>query len=84
MAMVAIQPNISVSKLKKIKTKFLCYWLPKLHKKPYKAKFIANYSSCTTTELSKLLTSCLTAVKNMLLSTVKRYMRDPVKLILVY
>ena len=26
--------------------------------------FIANSSSCTTTELSKLLTSCLTAVKN--------------------
>ena len=40
------------------------YWLPKLHKKPYKARFIANYSSCTTTELSKLLTSCLTTIKN--------------------
>ena len=37
-------------------------WLPKLHKKPYNARFIANSSSCTTTELSKLLTSCLTAV----------------------
>ena len=34
------------------------------HKRPYKARFIANSSSCTTTELSKLLTSCLTAVKN--------------------
>ena len=30
----------------------------------YKARFIANSSSCTTTELSKLLTPCLTAVKN--------------------
>ena len=30
----------------------------------YKARFIANSSSCTTTELSKLLTSCLTAVKS--------------------
>ena len=39
------------------------YWLPKLHKKPYKAGFVANSSSCTTTGLSKLLTSCLTAVK---------------------
>ena len=39
------------------------YWLPKLHKRPYKACFIANSSSCTTTVLSKLLTSCLTAVK---------------------
>ena len=39
------------------------YWLLKLHKRPYKARFIRNSSSCTTTELSKLLTSCLTAVK---------------------
>ena len=38
------------------------YWLPKLHKKPYKARFIAYSSSCMT-KLSKLLTSCLTAVK---------------------
>ena len=29
------------------------YWLPKLHKRPYKARFIANSSSCTTTELIK-------------------------------
>ena len=33
-------------------------------KKTYKARFIANSSSCTTTELSKLLTSCLTTIKN--------------------
>ena len=39
------------------------YWLPKLHKRPYKARFIANSSSCTTTVLSKLIPSCLTAVK---------------------
>ena len=43
------------------------YWLPKLHKRPYKSCFIANSSSCTTTELSKLLTYCLTAVKNHLI-----------------
>ena len=29
------------------------YWLPKLHKQPYKSRFIANSSLCTTTELSK-------------------------------
>ena len=32
--------------------------------KTYKVRFIANSSSCTTTELSKLLTSCLTSIKN--------------------
>ena len=41
----------------------MLYWLPKLHKKPYKARFIANSSSCMTAEHSKLLTLCLTAVK---------------------
>ena len=49
--------------LEKTKTNFLRYILPKLHKRPYRARFIANSSSCTTTILSKLLTSCLTAVK---------------------
>ena len=45
------------------------YWLPKLHKRPYKARFIANSSSCTTTEHSKSLSSCPSAIK----SHVKRY-----------
>ena len=30
---------------------------------PYKSRFIGNSSSCTTTELSILLTSCLTVIK---------------------
>ena len=40
------------------------YWLPILHKRPYKLRFIVNSSSCTTTELSIRLTSCLTAINN--------------------
>ena len=40
------------------------YWLPKLHKWPYKSRFIASSSACTATELSILFTSCLTAIKN--------------------
>ena len=43
------------------------YWLPKLHKRPYKARFIANSSSCTSTSLSKVLISFLTAIKNHLI-----------------
>ena len=42
------------------------YWLPKLYKRPYKSHFIANSSSCTTTELFILLTSYLSAIKTML------------------
>ena len=38
-------------------------------KKSYKTRFIANSSSCSTTELSKLLTSCLTAIKSHIQST---------------
>ena len=63
MGLVVIQPYISVSKLKKIRTKLLCCTGYLNSIKPYKVRFIANSCSCMTTELSKLLTSCLTAVK---------------------
>ena len=60
MGMLSYSPHILVSKLKKTKAKFLrCTG----YLNPYIARFIANSSSCTTTELSKLLTSCLIAVK---------------------
>ena len=39
-------------------------WIPKLHQKPYKARFIAGSSSCTTTRLSKLITECLKLVRS--------------------
>ena len=39
------------------------YWIPKLHKTPYKARFIAGSRSCTTTRLSKLITECLKLVR---------------------
>ena len=42
------------------------YWLPKLHKRPYKSRFITKSSSCTTHELSILLTSCILRLKTML------------------
>ena len=56
------------------------YWLPKLHKTPYKAQFVANSSSCTTTELSKLLTSCLTAVINHVIRYCEKFMKGQVKI----
>ena len=45
------------------------YWLPKLHKNPYKARFIANSSSCMTTELSKLF--CLLKIQVKILDKLK-------------
>ena len=62
----------------------LC-WLPKLHKRSYKSRFIANSSACTNTELTILLTSCLSAIKNHVIkycTTV--YERNGKKFILVY
>ena len=40
------------------------YWIPTLHKTPYRARFIAGSSSCTTTRLSKLITECLKIVRS--------------------
>ena len=39
------------------------YWIPKLHKTPCRARFIAGSSSCTMTRLSKLITECLKLVR---------------------
>ena len=39
------------------------YWLPKLHKFPFKQRFIAGSSSCSTKELSKILALILTKIK---------------------
>ena len=39
------------------------YWLPKLQKNPFISRFISNSSHCSTTILSKHITSSLTAVK---------------------
>ena len=56
------------------------YWLPKFKIRPYKARFIANSSSCTTTELSKLLTSCLTTINLISYDTVRRCMELQIKI----
>ena len=54
-----LKADISINNLK-LPT---MYWIPKLHKNPYKARFIAASSSCTTKHISVLLTSCLSKIK---------------------
>ena len=39
------------------------YWIPKLHKTPYKERYIAGSSTCSTKELSIHLTKIMSAVK---------------------
>ena len=43
------------------------YWLPKLHKNPFKSRFISNSSHLSTTILSKHITSAVTTVKDHLI-----------------
>ena len=40
------------------------YWTPKLHKSPYKHRFIAGSSNCTTKDLSCLLAKLLSTIKD--------------------
>ena len=40
------------------------YWLPKLHKIPYKQRYIAGSDKCSTKELSVLLTKIFTIIKD--------------------
>ena len=40
------------------------YWTPKLHKSPYKHRFIAGSSKCTTKDLSCLFTKALSTIKD--------------------
>ena len=39
------------------------YWTPKLHRSPYKHRFIAGSGECTTKDLSCLLTKLLSTIK---------------------
>ena len=42
------------------------FWIPKLHKNPYKSRFIAGASKCTTKQLSVEVTLCLKEIKKSL------------------
>ena len=39
------------------------YWIPKLHKNPYKQRYIEGSAKCSTKPLSQILTRILTTVK---------------------
>ena len=39
------------------------FWIPKLHKYPYKQRFIAGSSTCSTKALSRILTIILSKIK---------------------
>ena len=72
--------HIFVSKLKKTKTMFPIYIGYPNSIKTYTARFIANFGSCTASELSKLLTSCLTAKKQRhVIKYCIKYMKDEVR-----
>ena len=45
----------------------LLYWIPKLHKCPFKQRYIAGSVKCSTKSLSQLLTRSLSTIKTRLL-----------------
>ena len=55
-----VQNNIFVQEQQEHLPSF--YWLPKLHKNPYGARFSAASNKCTTKQLSSLLTSCFKTI----------------------
>ena len=44
------------------------YWLPKLHKKPFKFRFISASGKCSNTTLSKKLTTALSNIKDFIIN----------------
>ena len=56
------------------------YWLPKLHKRPYEARFIASSSSCTSTEPSNYYLPVLLLSNLMSYDTVRRCMKLQIKI----
>ena len=55
------------------------YWIPKLHKNPYKQRYIAGSAKRSTKPLSQILTRILTAVKEDLQYCDTAYARSGVK-----
>lgn len=43
------------------------YWIPKLHKNPYKSRFISASSKCSLTNISKVLSLALTTMKEFII-----------------
>ena len=80
MGMVVIQPYILVSKLKKIKTKFLrCTGYLNSIKNPIKQDLLQILVLVRQQSFLNCKPPVLQLLKNMLSNIVKKYMRDPVK-----
>ena len=56
--------NFNISVPSEDRTIPLIYWLPKMHKNPYKERFIAGSRHCTTKTISRTLTKILTVIKD--------------------
>ena len=57
----------------------ILYWIPKLHKNPYKQRYIAGPARCSTEPLSTVLTKVLTSVKDGLQRFLRNYLMYCVK-----
>ena len=77
MCITRVKWNTSINNFKNVNLPFL--QSIRFNIRRYKSWCIAKSSSCTTTRLSILFTSCITAIKTMLSNIVKQLMRGMVK-----
>ena len=56
------------------------YWLPKLHKQPYKSRLIANSRACITTECLFFDLLALLRLKTMSLNIAQQFMKEIVEI----
>ena len=62
--MVSIKNDFNINIKEVDKNIPLLYWVSKQHKNPYKFRFIAGATNCTTTTLSVQLSLALKLIKN--------------------
>ena len=60
---IFMKENFDITVTKKNRCIPRIFWNPKLHKNPYKARYIAGASNCTTKELSILINKALKVLK---------------------
>ena len=83
MTIVVIQSLSLLLVLRKNHERFpTIYWLPNIQKRPYKARFIGNFSSCTTTEINDIMLYCHQNSFNQVFR--KKFMKHQVKSVLDY
>ena len=55
------------------------YWIPKLHKNPYKQRYIAGSAKCSTKPLSQILTMHMQAIAGVLQESIREELKQTIR-----